>query len=249
MSSSGSLKRPASFIIEITPDRFKLPFEDITLTTEDGVRINGWLILRPGAKSTILFFHGNAGNMSDRLMKLRFFYEMGVNTFIIDYRGYGRSQGTPSEGGVYRDGRAALRYLRSRSDIGKLPIVIYGGSLGGAVAIDVAVHQPVDGLIIDSAFPSAPAMSRLIYPMIPTFFLSVQFDSIKKIKILTVPKLFMHSTDDRIVPFHLGKQLFDAAPAPKEFTALTGGHNDAHIECREKFLGAIEGFLRTNGWL
>ncbi len=238
-----------SRIVEITPDRFKLPFEDIILTTEDGVKINGWLILKPGAKSTLLFFHGNAGNISDRLMKLRFFYEMGVNTFIIDYRGYGRSQGTPSEEGIYRDGRAAYDFLKSRADIGNLPIVIYGGSLGGAVAIDVALKRPVAGLIIDSSFPSAPAMARIIYPVIPTFFMSVKLDSINKIKTLSVPKLFMHSTDDQVVPFRLGQELYEAAPEPKEFVTLTGGHNDAHIDCKDKFLNSIAGFLKNGNWL
>ena len=235
--------------IEITPDRFNLPFEDITLTAEDGVKINGWLIKNPSAKCTLLFFHGNAGNISDRLMKLRFFHELGVNTFIIDYRGYGRSQGIPSEEGVYRDGLAAFDFLKGRSDIGKLPIIIYGGSLGGAVGIDVASHRTVSGLIIDSTFPSAAAMSKRIYPAIPTFFLSVKFDSKQKIRSLTVPKLFMHSTEDRLVPFQLGRELFDAAPEPKEFAALTGGHNDAHIDCKDKFLAAIQGFLKKEGWL
>lgn len=238
-----------SKIVEITPDRFKLPYEDITVTTEDGVAINGWLIPKPGAKSTLLFFHGNAGNISDRLMKLRFFYEMGVNTFIIDYRGYGRSQGVPSEEGVYRDGRAAYDFLKSRKDIGDLPIIIYGGSLGGAVAIDVALHRPVEGLIIDSSFPSAAAVSRIIYPAIPTFFMSIKFDSIRKIKGMSMPKLFMHSTDDGVIPFRLGQELYEAAPGPKDFVTLTGGHNDAHIDCKDKFLGAIEVFLRNGGWL
>ena len=235
--------------IEITPDRFNLPYGDITLTTQDGVRINGWLIKNPTAKCTLLFFHGNAGNISDRLLKLRFFYELGVNTFIIDYRGYGRSDGVPSEGGVYLDGLAAFDYLKGRKDLEGVPVIIYGGSLGGAVAIDVANHRNVSGLIIDSAFPSASAMSKLIYPVIPTFFLSVKFDSLEKVRKLSMPKLFMHSIEDKVVPYRLGRQLFDAAPEPKEFTALTGGHNDAHIDCKDKFLGAITNFLKHEGWL
>lgn len=239
-----------SRLIELTPDRFNLPFEDITLTTEDGVKINGWLVKNPNAKCTLLFFHGNAGNISDRLMKLKFFYELGVNTFIIDYRGYGRSEGAPSEEGVYRDGRAAFDFLKNREDLKDLPVIIYGGSLGGAVAIDVAVHRNnVAGLIIDSSFPSAPEMGRRLYPFIPTFFMSVKFDSKQKIGKVSIPKLFMHSTDDRVVPFYMGKKLFDAAPGPKEFTELTGGHNDAHIESKDKFLHAIEKFLKSRGWL
>lgn len=235
--------------IEITPDRFNLPFEDIMLKTEDGVKINGWLIKHPEAKCTLLFFHGNAGNISDRLMKLRFFHELGVNTFIIDYRGYGRSEGVPTEQGVYRDGRAAFDFIKGRPDLGNLPIVIYGGSLGGAVAIDVATHRPVSGLIVDSSITSAAAMSRRMYPVIPTFFLAVKFDSKRKVQSLNIPKLFMHSTEDKVVPFLMGKELFDAAPEPKAFASLTGGHNDAHIESKDKFLNAIEEFLKKEGWL
>jgi fermentation-respiration switch protein FrsA (DUF1100 family) len=235
--------------IEIMPDRFALPYEDVTITGEDHVKINGWLIKSPSAKSTLLFFHGNAGNMADRLTKLKFFHDAGIQVLIVDYRGYGHSQGVPSEKGVYRDGRAAFDYVQTRSDLKDLPVVAYGGSLGGAVAIDLAVHRKVAGLIVDSSFPSAAAMSRLIYPIIPTFFLAVKFDSESKVKHLSIPKLFMHSVDDRVVPFRMGQRLFNAAAGPKEFVELTGGHNDAHIECKEKFFGAIKTFLSENGWL
>lgn len=235
--------------IEITPDRLNLPYEDITLTTDDSVQINGWLVKSPQAKSTLLFLHGNAGNISDRLMKMKLFYTLGVNIFIIDYRGYGRSQGIPSEKGVYRDGLAAFDYLKSREDLAHLPIVIYGGSLGGAVAVEVATHRKVDGLIIDSAFTSAPAMGRLLYPFVPTIFMSIKFDSQMKVKSLTIPKLFLHSVEDEVVPVSLGRQLFEAAAQPKEFVELTGGHINAHVECRELFLESIGRFLRKRGWL
>ncbi len=238
-----------SRIIEVTPDRMKISFEDVYITAQDGVRINGWLIIQPQAKSTLLHFHGNAGNISDRLMTIKFFHELGVNVLIIDYRGYGRSQGSPSEKGVYLDGRAAFDFLKSRKDIGHLPIVIYGGSLGGAVAIDVATQRDVAGLIIDSSFPSAPEMGRVLYPILPTFLMSVKFDSKQKIKSLIIPKLFMHSREDPVVPFRLGRILFDAAPEPKEFVELTGGHSDAHIDCRDQFEGCVEGFLKRKGWL
>jgi uncharacterized protein len=238
-----------SRVIEIKPDRFGLPFEDVYITAEDGVKINGWLIKHPSAKSTMLFFHGNAGNISDRLIKLRFFYEMGLQVLIIDYRGYGHSGGTPSEKGIYRDARAAFDYLQGRDDTKNLPVVAYGGSLGGVVAIDLVTQRKVAGLIVDSSFPSAAAMSKLIYPMIPTFFLAVKFDSERKIRDIALPKLFMHSTEDQVVPFHMGERLFNAAAGPKEFVRLTGGHNDAHIDCKDVFIGAIKNFMGKNGWL
>jgi fermentation-respiration switch protein FrsA (DUF1100 family) len=236
-------------VIEVTPDRFGLAYEDVYIATEDGLKINGWLIKNPSARSTLLFFHGNAGNISDRLTKLKMFHDAGLQVLIIDYRGYGRSQGVPTENGVYRDARAAFDYLQSRPGLKDLPVVIYGGSLGGAVAIDLATKRKAAGLIVDSSFPSAAAMSRLLYPMIPTFFLAIKFDSQSKVRDLTVPKLFMHSVDDRVVPMRMGRRLFDAAAAPKEFVELTGGHNDAHIECKDKFLGAITTFMKRNQWL
>jgi uncharacterized protein len=235
--------------IDIMPDRFGMNYEDLTITTEDGVKLNGWLIKRPAARSTLVFFHGNAGNIGDRLTKLKLFHDLGIQVLIIDYRGYGRSEGVPSEKGIYADGRAAFDFLQSRADLKDLPVVLYGGSLGGAVAIDVATQRKAAGLIVDSSFPSAAAMSRVIYPMIPTFFLAVKLDSANKAKTLTMPKLFMHSADDRTVPLRMGQELFKAAAEPKEFVQLTGGHNDAHIECKEIFFGAIKTFLIRNGWL
>ncbi len=235
--------------VELTPDRFGLPYEEVDLTAEDGAKLNGWFIKRPSSKSVMLFLHGNAGNIGDRLTKIKLFYELGLSVFIIDYRGFGRSEGVPSEKGVYRDGRAAFDYLQARKDLQKVPIVLYGESLGGAVAIDLATHRQPDGLIVDSTFPSAAAMSRKMYPMIPTFFLAVKFDSESKAKSLTLPKLFMHSTDDAIVPFAMGERLFNAAAEPKHMVRMIGGHNDAHVENYDNFVGSIKDFLVKNGWL
>lgn len=238
-----------SKIIEVTPDRFGLPYEDIAFITEDGVKINGWLLIRPEARSTVLYFHGNAGNITGRWMTIKLFYDMGVNTFIIDYRGYGRSQGEPSEEGVYKDGRAAFDYLKSRKDIGHLPIVIYGSSLGGAVAIDVAGRRPADGLIVDSSFPSAASMARIYYPFIPTWFMKTKFDSAKKIRVLNIPKLFFHSKEDNVVPYRLGEELYKEAEGPKDFVELSGGHYESHDESNGLFSSAIQDFLRKRGWL
>jgi len=229
--------------IPVTPKDINLAFEDVYFTTQDHLKLNGWLIKNPRAQATLLFFHGNAGNISQRLEKIAMFYSMGLNVFIIDYRGYGRSQGHPTEEGIYKDATAAYDYLLARTDIQKDKIIGYGASLGGTVAVDLAVKRKLAALIVDSSFPSAAAVSRAIYPFLPTVFLKTVMDSIGKVKNITTAKLFIHSINDEIVPFRLGKQLFDAAANPKEFLQVTGGHNTNHVDSRDKFLSGIGSFL------
>ena len=230
--------------IEVTPTQVGLKFENIYFRTKDKSLINGWFIKNPHARSTVLYLHGNAGNISDRLDKISTFHEMGVNVFIIDYRGYGKSQGKPSEHGIYEDASAAYDYLLTRDDVRPGSIFIYGASLGGAVAIDLAAKRKISCLIMDSSFSSAAHMAKTIYPFIPSFFLQTKMDSIIKIKKILVPKLFIHSREDELVPFHLGRKLFDAALNPKEFLEVKGGHNDSHIYSKEIWDPGVRNFLK-----
>ena len=124
----------------VNPAGVRLPWEDVYFKTNDGVTLNGWFFKNPQARSTILFAHGNAGNMSDRLFKIKFFYDLGLNVFIFDYRGYGKSEGKPSEAGIYVDAQSAYDYLQSRPDVNMKRLILYGASLGGAVVIDLATH-------------------------------------------------------------------------------------------------------------
>ncbi len=224
-----------------------LAYDDVSLTTEDGVKLNGWFIKSSDTNinSTLVYFHGNAGNIGDRLDKIGIFARLGLNVFIIDYRGYGKSQGRPSEEGAYKDALAAYDYLLRRDDIDPKKIIGYGGSLGGAIAIDLATKRPVAALIVDSSFSSAADMSKRIFPFLPTAILSTKMDSLSKVKNITAPKLFIHSREDTVVPFVFGEKLYQAAAAPKEFLEIKGGHNDSHLFDQDNFEGGIRSFLKS----
>jgi len=215
--------------LEVSPSVLGLPWEDVYFDTKDHVSLNGWFFKNPQATSTLIFAHGNAGNMGDRLFKIQFLYELALNVFIFDYRGYGKSQGIPSEAGIYRDAQAAYDYLKARGDTDMERIIIYGASLGGAVAIDLATQRKAALLIVESSITNALDMAHIHYPFVPSFFLRLKFDSVSKVKQLTVPKLFIHSPGDEVVPYWVGKKLFAAAAEPKRFLKISGAHNDASI--------------------
>ncbi len=229
-----------SRVMNLNPSYFQMKWEDVWLTTEDRVKLNGWLIDHPDARGVILFNHGNAGNISDRLLKIRFFHQLGYAVFIYDYRGFGRSEGAPSEQGVYRDAQAAFDWIKSHPRLSTKKVIAYGVSLGGAVAIDLASHRPVNGLIIDSSITSAKDMANLLYPALPKIFMSIKFDNVSKIRSLTMPKAFLHSHEDQVVPFVMGQALFAQAPEPKIFISFKGGHNDVQIvndpQCTEQLV-------------
>lgn len=233
--------------LSATPKELGLEYENIHLRASDGVKLHGWLIKVPDAKSTLIFLHGNAGNIGDRLGKIDLFHRMGLNILIIDYRGYGSSGGYPTEDGIYLDALAAYDFLQSRDDLKEQAVVVYGASLGGAVAVDLATKRKIDGLIVDSTFSSAADIARIIYPFVPKFLIKIKLDSLTKIKELTVPKLFIHSVDDRTVPIALGRKLYEAAPGPKEFIEIAGDHNDGHLLDESKFREGIRQFLRKQG--
>jgi fermentation-respiration switch protein FrsA (DUF1100 family) len=227
-----------------TPAELGLTFEDVSIQTEDNIKIHGWLIKAPSAQSTLIFFHGNAGNIGDRLGKIELFYRMGLNILIVDYRGYGKSDGHPTENGVYKDAVAAYDYLIQRDDMKGQNIIGYGASLGGAIAIDLAVKRTLTCLIVDSTFSSAVDIAKRIYPFVPAFLIKTKLDSAAKITNINIPKLFIHSVEDRTIPIALGRKLYDAAPAPKEFIEIVGDHNDGHIQDQDKIREGIKKFLR-----
>lgn len=230
--------------VAATPAALGLAFEDVFIKTEDNVTINAWLIKSSTGRGTLIFCHGNAGNIGDRLEKILLFHQMGLNILIIDYRGYGKSQGQPNEAGIYKDAVAAYDYLRSRKDIDHSSIIGYGDSLGGAVVIDLATKRDLAALIVHSSFTSAADMARTIYPFIPSFLLDTKMNSVAKVRTIAIPKLFIHSRADEIVPFRLGERLYQAAAQPKEFLELSGGHNDTPIDAQGKMAKEIITFLR-----
>jgi len=229
-----------------TPKNVGLDYEDVYFKTQDGIKLNGWFVKAPRARNTLVFFHGNAGNIGDRLDKISLFNKFGVNVFIVDYRGYGKSEGKPSEKGIYRDAAAAYDYLIARPDVTPESLIIFGVSLGGVVAVDLAANKKAACLIVDSTFSSAADIAKVIYPFVPSFLLKTKMDSMLKIQGVSVPKLFMHSRQDMTVPFELGKKLFDAANAPKEFVEIQGGHDDGYSISSEKYWSAIGVFLKKH---
>ncbi|MCQ9208560.1 MAG: alpha/beta hydrolase [Omnitrophica bacterium] len=234
--------------LEFTPKLIALPFENIYINTRDNVRIHGWFIPAENQRGTFLFFHGNAGNIGHRLEKILVLHKMQLNIFIIDYRGYGLSQGRPSEKGMYLDAKAAYDYLVNKRGLGAEKIMLYGESLGTAAAVDLASKEQVGGLIIESGFSRGKDMAKKIYPYLPEFFFTNNFDSISKIKKVKAPKLIIHSKNDEIVPFRLARKLYEAAGAPKEFTELIGAHNTVFLDSREKYLTSIASFISACGF-
>jgi fermentation-respiration switch protein FrsA (DUF1100 family) len=232
--------------IEITPKQVGLPFEDIFFFTTDGVRLNGWFVPSQGSTTTMLWAHGNAGNISHRVENIKLLHEkVRLNIFIFDYRGYGRSEGTVSEEGTYRDAEAALRYLQSRDDVDSKNIVLFGRSLGAAVAAEIAIREECLALILESPFVSVREMARAAFPLLPIGpLLRTRYDVVEKIKSLKVPLLVLHGDQDEVVPFSQGRRVFEAAPQPKEFYTIRGAHhNDSYISGGEPYFAALKNFI------
>jgi pimeloyl-ACP methyl ester carboxylesterase len=234
--------------IALTPENTGLKFEDITLTGEDGLEVNGWFIPVDSARATLLFCHGNGGNISHRLESIQQFHRLGLSVFIFDYHGYGRSGGKPGEQETYLDAKAAWKYLTESRGIDPETIIIFGRSLGGAVAIWLANQYRAGALIVESAFLSIPDIAAHYYPFLPVKLLArYQYNSRDKIGDIEIPKLIIHSPDDDIIPFKHGRKLFELAPEPKQFLQISGSHNDGFLVSDEEYRSGIDSFLKAYG--
>ena len=231
-----------------TPASYGLVAEDLTVAAEDGVELRGWWIRTRGERA-LLFFHGNAGNIGDRLDRARILCErLGLDVFLVDYRGYGQSQGSPSEEGLYRDARAIHGAATAR---GFRPenIVIFGESLGSAVAIQLAIDRPSGAVVLETPFLSLAAMAKEHYPFVPTFLLRSRYDNAAKIPGVASPKLFLVAERDEIVPPEQGLQLFELAKEPKSLSVIPGaGHNDTYVTGGEAYWKTWERFLAGLGF-
>lgn len=229
---------------EASPTQWGLTHEDVTLSTEDQVRLHGWYISHPEATKTVLFLHGNGGNISHRGESLALFHRLGVNTLIIDYRGYGHSEGEPSEQGLYRDARAAWDYLILQRGLKPEQIIIFGRSLGGAVATDLASQVTPAALILESTFSSAREIAAHLFPLLSkVVVLRYQFASDAKIMQVTSPILVLHSPQDEVIPYPLGRALYQAASQPKQFVEMRGGHNDGIMQSQPQYEESMRGFI------
>ena len=227
-----------------TPAGAGLAYEDVFFRTEDGVRIHGWFVPGGGDALTLLWFHGNGGNLGHRVETLELLHdELGVDVLMIDYRGYGRSEGRPSEEGLHLDARAALETLLGRRGQDASRVVLFGQSLGAAVAVRLATETEVGAVILEAAFTSIPDLARELYGGLPVgALLRTRFDSEARIARLDVPVLLLHGERDEIVPLEMGERLFAAAREPKHFEVITGArHNDVYLA--EGYADALRGFL------
>jgi len=234
--------------ISATPRAVGLDFEPVEIRTEDGERLDAWWVPVDGPRGTVLFFHGNAGNISHRLDYLLMFHRLRHSTLIVDYRGYGRSTGTPSEEGTYRDAAAAWRWLTATRGVLPEQIVVYGESLGAAVASWLAAREAPRALVLASTFTSATDLGAEVYPFLPVRLISrFRYDNVANLKAVRAPVLVVHSRGDDIVPYAHGKALYDAAGEPKSFLELAGGHNDGFVFMRPEWVAALDAFLEQAG--
>lgn len=231
----------------MTPEHLGLPAEELNLDAEPGVHLHAWFFPHPNPLATLLFCHGNAGNASHRLENVYYLLETGFQVLLFDYRGYGHSNGEPSEGGLYHDALTAWRHLTQRSDTAGVPRIIFGRSLGGAVAVDLATRVEADGLILESTFTSVRTLARLVFPL-PLPDLPVKYDSLSKMEKLRMPLLMIHGKEDELIPFSDGQALFAAAPEPKWWYPIAGaGHNDTYITGGEAYFQRLAAFASDLG--
>jgi len=232
--------------IEATPADIGLGFEPLTLTTRDDEQLDAWFIPADPARGVVLFCHGNAGNISHRLVSIQLFNELGLSVLIFDYRGYGQSTGKPTEKGTYRDADAAWDYLVEQRGIPAEHIILFGRSLGASIAADLATRQSAAGLILESGFTSVPDVAAKLYPWLPVrWFSRYQYDARKKLANIHSPVLIAHSRDDEIISYSNGERLFEAANEPKQFLQLRGGHNDGFFVSGKDYIQGLDSFLET----
>jgi len=241
--------------VAVTPRAYGLAFDSLTIATADGEKLAAWWVPAERARGAVLIFHGNAGNISHRLDYLAMFHGMAYSSLIVDYRGYGQSSGYPSEEGTYRDAEAAWRWLTVERRVEPEDIVLFGESLGAAVATWLAAQVPARAcrasslhcpraLVLASTFTSVPDLGAQVYPFLPVRLISrYRYDNLAAIKAVTAPVLVAHSRDDDIVPFTHGRRLYEAANEPKQFVEMRGGHNDGFLFMRQEWVAQLAAFL------
>ena len=229
--------------LTITPADVGMDFQDVSIATTDGVMLHGWYIAGRSSR-VLLFFHGNAGNISHRLDSIAQFLELGLSVLIIDYRGYGQSAGRTTERGIYRDADAAWRYLIDDRGIVASDIVIFGRSLGASVASWLASEYQPSALIVESSFTSIPDIAQDLYPWLPVRWLSRLSHATRDyVRDVRCPILIIHSRDDEIIPFHHGEAIFASANEPRTLLTIRGTHNDAFLLDERAYVAGLRTFL------
>ena len=228
-----------------TPADFGHAFEEVTVTTADGVDLFGWVLPYPGSERWLVYFHGQGQDISHYLSVTTQLANLGYNVLTLDYRGYGRSDGVPSETGLYTDARAAYDYLLQRG-VQPENIVLYGYSLGTGVAVDLASRVEVGAVVLEAAYTSLDAVAKSLYRVLPSGLLRNRFESDAKIAAVTAPILFIHATDDRLIPLSQGRTLFGLSSADKAFVEVAGGHAALFARAQPQAFKEIKRFLEAH---
>jgi len=231
-------------VLSANPSSIGLNFESVSFQTTDGVELSGWFVPSNNARGVILFCHGNAGNISHRMESIQIFHRLKLNTFIFDYRGYGQSGGKPSESGTYKDAEAAWRYLVEERQVNPKNIIVFGRSLGGAIAAWLGQAQTPGALILESTFTSVPDIAAKLYPYLPVKLLSrFKYDTADYLDGVNCPVLIVHSQDDEIMPFSHGQRLFEIARGPNRFLEISGSHNEGFITSGKGYEEGLNSFI------
>lgn len=234
-----------------TPGDMGMPYEDVRLTNSLGTRLHGWYVEHETPRFTVLFSHGNAGNISHRLASIRLFRDLGLSVFVYDYSGYGRSGGEPSEEATQADARAAWDWLVREKGSSPESIILFGRSLGGAVSARLAADlhsQGVNpaGMVLESTFTSVPDMGAYIYPWLPVRLLAkYRYNSKDALESLSLPILFGHSPDDEIIPYAIGRSLYESYGGPKRFLKMRGDHNTGYVLMETVYPAELDRFLHS----
>lgn len=232
--------------ITVTPQSEGLAYEDRWLSAADGVRLHAWHIPNAQARYTVIAFHGNAGNMADRVSHYARWHRSGLAVFAVDYRGYGRSEGTPSEQGLYRDARAAWKDVTRDLGVPSDRVILAGRSLGSGPATQLATEVRPAALVLENPMTSMPAMARVVYPYLPVSLMArTKFDNLEKISRVACPVLVIHAEQDEVIPPWMGLRVFDAAREPKRRVLLSGRHNDFDDVSASGYLAAWDAFVRS----
>lgn len=243
LGQSRRLFKPLREIID-TPDAHGYDYEDVTFASSDGVTLHGWYVPHRDATHCVLFFHGNTRNISHCIHTIDLFQELGFSTLLFDYRGYGRSSGTPDEQGIYDDAAAAWRYLVETRGMRPDRIVLHGRSLGAAIASWLAAHQAPAALVIESTFTSLPDVAAELYPMLPARLLARhKFPVREHLQRVQCPLLVVHGMEDELIPYRHGRALFDLAPEPREFLDIEGRHFDGYLASGRHYYEGLAGFF------
>lgn len=231
--------------IYVTPSHYGLEFEDVYFQTGDGVRLHGWYV-EGGGDKVILWFHGNAGNIADRTENLNLLVQLvGASVFIIDYREYGKSEGEISKAGTFLDAEASYEYLVKERGIEEEKIVLFGRSLGSALAVHIASKFHPGYLIIESAFTSSDDVADLYYPFLKHLMkTSANYQTADLIGKVAIPKLIVHGERDEIIPLWMGERLYELAPEPKELYVIAGAsHNDTYVVGGDDYFNRFKAFI------